>query len=573
LPITYARTWGTHRTEIAESRTWSGIIPIVRAWKGRTSWLLREAVCPDCDGGRLRAAFLAVTIGGVGIAEACAMTVDEARTFWSVLALSEFDAAIAAQVLQELEAKLGFLHDVGLGYLTLDRAAETLSGGEAQRIRLATQLGSRLTGVIYVLDEPTIGLHPRDTARLLGTLQGLRDLGNTLVLVEHDDEVIRSADHVVDMGPGAGEHGGRIVAQGTPAEVARTSSLTGQFLRGERRVSAPVKRRRPQKWITAPPSRLHNLKGVGAKLPRGCLTVVTGVSGSGKSTLVLDVVRPHLESKPDLRVVTVDQLPIGRTPRSIPASYTGILDPIRQLFAQTSLARERGYEAGRFSFNHHTGRCPKCEGRGAILVEMHFLSDVWVPCEQCAGRRYNRETLDVRWKGLTIADVLDLRVTEALALFKNHKGLARRIQAMQDVGLGYVRLGQAATTLSGGEAQRLKLAVELVSHPTETVYLLDEPTTGLHLADVDVLIGVLHRLVDAGHMVVVIEHHLDVVWNADHVIDLGPEGGAGGGEILAACDPVALLDVENSATGQALRARFARTDRIGPWETELLASP
>ncbi len=566
VTVAYERSWGSNRTKIKEERPWIGLVPLVENWRGATSWLLREAACPECDGGRLRPEFLAVTLGGAeksrkasdgrNIAEVCAMTVDESLAFWRSIEFNKHDRTIALQVLQELEAKLGFLSDVGLGYLTLDRAAETLSGGEAQRIRLATQLGSRLTGVIYVLDEPTIGLHPRDTARLLGTLEGLKNLGNTLVLVEHDEEVIRCADHVIDIGPGAGENGGRIVATGTPAQVAAGDSLTGLYLRGEKRVPAPVSRRTPDDWINIPKSRLHNLKNVSINLPRKALTVVSGVSGSGKSTAILEVARPYLEARRDLRVVTVDQLPIGRTPRSIPASYTGILDPIRALFSETALARERGYEAGRFSFNHHTGRCAQCEGRGATLIEMHFLSDVWIPCEACAGRRYNRETLEVRWKGLTIADVLDLRVEEAVEVFRNQKGIAKRLQALQDVGLGYIRLGQAATTLSGGEAQRLKLAVELVSRQEETCYLLDEPTTGLHLADIEKLMEVLHRLVDAGHMVVVIEHHLDVVWNADHVIEMGPEGGHAGGKIVATCDPVTLAARGDTWTGRALAARF-----------------
>jgi len=596
LDIRWSRQWGSTRTKVEETRRWEGVIPLIDTWSGQTAWLRRETVCSVCEGARVRRPHLFVTIGkdlapgqapsadrggqppGVSIAGACAMTVVQARAFWSSLQLDPTEATIAEQAVDELLARLGFLDDVGLGYLSLDRSAETLSGGEAQRIRLATQLGSRLTGTIYVLDEPTIGLHPRDTEKLLHTLAGLRDLGNTLVVVEHDPDVMRAADHLVDMGPGAGEHGGRIVGQGSPTELlAMVGSATADFLSGRRVIAVPSTRRQPQAWLEPPAVSRNNLREVVVRLPRGCLTVVTGVSGSGKSTLLMDEVGPWLEQGIETqrkarrrglpeRLVVVDQRPIGRTPRSCPATYAGIMDPLRALFTQTPHARAQGWKPGMFSFNAKAGRCPHCEGRGAVLVEMHFLSDVWVPCEHCGGRRFQEQVLEARWKGLSIADVLDLPVEEAVPLFAHQRVLTRRLQALADVGLGYLRLGQAGNTLSGGESQRLKLATELAAaplqtrgagrgSPRETVYLLDEPTTGLHFTDVEKLLQVLHRLVDQGHTVLVIEHHLDVIRSADHVIDMGPEGGAGGGRIIAVGTPEELqaqADQTGSWTGRAL---------------------
>ena len=588
LQLSYTRTWAGATTRVEETRAWPGLVPMIDGWGGRYGWLRQDTRCGDCDGDRLRPELLAVTIGatdngagepvGMSISQACRLTVVEALAFWGALELSVSEATIAEQAVEELVSRLRFLRDVGLGYLTLDRAAETLSGGESQRIRLATQLGSHLTGTIYVLDEPTIGLHQRDTDRLLRTLEGLRDLGNTLVVVEHDPEVMQRADMLIDMGPGAGEHGGMITATGAPDALAEDAhSLTGAYLSGRRSIPAPEARRRPGRkkadWVKTTASTLHNLKAVSARFPRRCLTVVTGVSGSGKSTLVMEELAPQLGGrikelgrwrKKDagapphpLKLVVVDQRPIGRTPRSTPVTYCDLLTPIRSLFAQTPTARKRGYKPGRFSFNVAEGRCPHCEGRGAVLVEMHFLSDVWTPCEHCGGRRFARETLDVRYKGSTIADVMEMTAEEGLELFSAHRKLKRTLQALVDVGLGYLRLGQPANTLSGGEAQRLKLAKELSvgSRAPETCFLLDEPTTGLHFSDVEKLLGVLHKLVDAGHMVVVIEHHLDVIWNADHIIDMGPEGGAEGGSIVDKGTPEQLARraaKTGSWTGRAL---------------------
>ncbi len=567
IAISFERSWGKTKAKIEETQTWVGILPLVEGWAASTEWVRREATCPDCHGQRLKPELLAVTLGatataplekgrrpGLSIAEVSAMTVVQARRFWAEIPLSADERTIAEQVLDELGARLGFLDDVGLGYLTLDRPAETLSGGEAQRIRLATQLGAKLTGVLYVLDEPTTGLHQRDTARLLATLRGLSDLGNTLVVVEHDPEVMRAADHLLDLGPGAGEHGGRLIDQGTPAAVAAGPGLTGEYLSGRRVIPTPAQRRTPKGWLTAQPSSLHNLKGVTPRFPLGCLSVVTGVSGSGKSTLALDVFAPWYVSQPGARLVTVDQRPIGRTPRSTPASYCGIWDPVRALFAQSEASRQRGWGPGRYTFNSPDGgRCVHCEGRGSIQVEMHFLSDVWIRCDRCRGRRFDGETLEVRWRGLSIADVLDLTADDALDVFKNQRAIKKRLQAMVDVGLGYLRLGQPAPTLSGGEAQRLKLAEELMGRPQPTVYLLDEPTTGLHFADVDKLLGVLHRLVEAGHTVIIIEHHLDVIRNADHVVDMGPEGGDAGGRIVAEGTPEQIV-AAGTWTGRALGA-------------------
>ncbi|HEY5720600.1 MAG TPA: excinuclease ABC subunit UvrA, partial [Gammaproteobacteria bacterium] len=476
--------------------------------------------------------------------------------------------------------RLGFLANVGLGYLTLDRAAGTLSGGEAQRIRLATQIGSRLTGVLYILDEPSIGLHQRDNQRLLDTLARLRDLGNTVIVVEHDEEAIRAADHVVDMGPGAGVHGGRVVAQGRLEDIlASRESLTGDYLAGRRRIAVPQKRTQPdpERWLRVRGARGNNLKQVDLELPAGLLTCVTGVSGSGKSTLVNDTLYRHAarvlngaagdEPAPfqaieglDLfdKVVDIDQSPIGRTPRSNPATYTGLFTPIRELFAGTAEARSRGYSPGRFSFNVKGGRCEACQGDGLIKVEMHFLPDIYVPCDLCQGRRYNRETLDIRYKGKSIHEVLGMTVEEARAFFDAVPVLARKLQTLVDVGLAYITLGQSATTLSGGEAQRVKLARELSKRDTgNTLYVLDEPTTGLHFHDIEQLLGVLHRLRDHGNTVIVIEHNLDVIKTADWIVDLGPEGGDGGGEILAAGTPEAIVQVERSHTGRFLAPLLA----------------
>ena len=501
LDINWSKRWGKSVTRVKEARLWPGILPTVNGWKGRKNWIGDEATCSACQGGRLQPALLSVKLGDQGIHQVAGLTIGAATTFFDDLALSPHDQTIAEQALADMQAKLSFLADVGLNYLTLDRSADTLSGGEAQRIRLATQLGARLTGTIYVLDEPTIGLHQRDTEKLLKTLEGLRDLGNTLVVVEHDPDVMRTADHVIDMGPAAGELGGEVVACGTLEDIAKTNSETSAYLSGTRTIPMLKDRRKPKLWIDIPEASANNLCGFQSKLPRRCLTVVTGVSGSGKSSYVMDVVQPHLEARRKARkagparIVTIDQRPIGRSPRSTPASYTKVLDPIRNLFASTTAAQALGFASGRFTYNSRSGCCPHCQGRGALLIEMHFLSDVWVECEHCRGARFSEATLAVSWNGHTIADVLQLSVSSALALFSNHRSIVRRLQPLEDVGLGYLRLGQPANTLSGGEAQRLKLATELVGRKKETCFLLDEPTTGLHFSDVEKLVGVLHRLV------------------------------------------------------------------------------
>jgi len=529
---------------------------------------LTVLTCPGCSGGRLKPELLAVRIGGENISQLCGRTVDQAIEFFEQLELTGYRREVADQVRLEVVSRLSFLQKVGLGYIALDRATETLSGGEAQRIRLATQIGNQLMGVLYVLDEPTIGLHPRDTERLLSTLTGLQQLGNTLVVVEHDPAVMRRADHIIDLGPGAGEAGGRIIDQGTPAQLMAGPGITGAYLSGRLHLPVPDQRRTARAWVAVGPSSKHNLQGITARFPRSCLTVVTGVSGSGKSTLVLDVLAPtirgHLKQQSSLKkkertgiqkLVVVDQRPISKSPRSAPITYCGLLTPIRELLAATPLARQRGYSPRRFSYNIPDGRCPHCEGRGAILVEMHFLPDIWTLCADCGGRRFTRETLDIRSKGLSIADVLDLSAADALAIFSSHRAITRPLPAVVDVGLGYLRLGQPTSTLSGGEAQRLKLSRELAVGPRapETCFLLDEPTTGLHFTDIEKLLMVLQRLVDAGHMVVLIEHHLDVIRAADHVIDLGPEGGDEGGQIVAVGTPEALAAVSESWTGLALR--------------------
>ena len=532
-----------------------------------------DRVCPECEGTRLRIEARQVRVGGRSLPQLSALAISDLSAFFEALELPPSQALIAERILKEVRERLGFLERVGLGYLSLDRPAATLSGGEAQRIRLATQIGAQLIGVLYILDEPSIGLHPRDNERLLESLESLRDLGNSLIVVEHDEATIRRADHVIDIGPGAGIHGGRIVAQGTAADLeAIPESTTGAFLAGRRRIETPG-RRRP---VAGASIRIegcseHNLKNVDLEIPLGCLTVVTGVSGSGKSTLINDTLHRVLaarlhgaEAIPGAyralhgleqidKVVDVDQSPIGRSPRSNPATYSGAFSGIRSLFAQIPTARVRGYDAGRFSFNVKGGRCEACEGDGSIRVEMQFLPDVFVVCEVCAGRRYDRETLAIRYRGHHIAEVLEMTVEEALTLFENVPNVARPLQALADVGLGYVHLGQSATTLSGGEAQRMKLAKELARKSTgRTLYLLDEPTTGLHFVDVELLLGLLGRLVDRGNTVVVIEHHLDVIRYADHIVDLGPEGGAAGGEILAVGTPEEIARVARSHTGRAL---------------------
>ncbi len=534
---------------------------------------MREVPCPVCGGARLKPASLAVTIGGTNIFELGEMSIDQAAAFLDTVELSERDRLIAERVFKEVRERLRFLLDVGLDYLSINRSAATLAGGEAQRIRLASQIGSGLTGVLYVLDEPSIGLHQRDNARLIETLVRLRDLGNTVIVVEHDEETIRIADHVVDIGPGAGEHGGEVVVSGTVKDLLKSKrSVTGAYLSGRRRIPVPEYRRVPgDMQVTVRGAREHNLRDVDVAFPLGLFIAVTGVSGSGKSTLVNDILlralmqrvyrsrvvpgrHKRIEGLEHVdKVVAIDQSPIGRTPRSNAATYTGVFDKIRTLFAQTPEAKVRGYQPGRFSFNVKGGRCEACAGDGTIKIEMHFLPDVYVPCEVCKGARNNRDTLEVMWKGRNIAEVLDLSCEEALDVFANQPPIARQLQTLVDVGLGYVRLGQPAPTLSGGEAQRVKLASELGKRPTgNTVYVLDEPTTGLHFEDVRRLLGVLQRLVDAGNTVLVIEHNLDVVKSADWVIDLGPEGGSRGGQIIAIGTPEEIAESPDSHTGRFL---------------------
>ncbi|HEX2435110.1 MAG TPA: excinuclease ABC subunit UvrA [Solirubrobacterales bacterium] len=528
--------------------------------------------CPDCDGARLRPESLAVTVGGLSIYEYTCMSAHAALEWIEALELTETERAIARLIVREIAERLRFLDAVGIGYLSLERAASTLSGGEAQRIRLATQIGSSLVGVLYILDEPSIGLHQRDNRKLISTLERLRDLGNTVIVVEHDEGTIRSADHVVDLGPGAGEHGGDVVAEGTPAQVARTTgSLTGRYLSGKLEIPVPEIRRPPHGELVVKEAAQHNLKHIDVAIPLRTFCCVTGVSGSGKSTLVNEILYPAVANrlhrarlrpgahkgleglKQIDKIINIDQSPIGRTPRSNPATYTGVFDHIRTLYSQTREARARGYAPGRFSFNVKGGRCEVCRGDGQIKIEMHFLPDVYVPCEQCHGRRYNRETLEIRFKGKTIADVLDMSVEEAVEFFAHIPKIARRLRTLHDVGLDYIRLGQPATTLSGGEAQRVKLATELSKVATgDTLYILDEPTTGLHFADVQRLLDVLGRLVDAGNTVVVIEHNLDVIKSADQLIDLGPEGGEAGGEVVVTGTPEEVAGVGDSYTGRFL---------------------
>ena len=535
---------------------------------------MRELPCNVCHGLRLRPEVLAVTVADKSIMDVCQMTIDEAVSFFDALKLSEKHTQIAKQIVKEIRARLGFMQDVGLNYLNLLRSAATLSGGEAQRIRLATQIGSGLQGVLYVLDEPSIGLHQRDNERLIKTLKHLRDLGNTVLVVEHDEDTIRTADYLLDIGPGAGIHGGHIIAHGTPAQVAKSpKSITGQYLQGKKTIPTPTTRRKGNgKLLAIKGAREHNLKNVDIEIPLGELVVVSGVSGSGKSTLINDILAKELSARlmranevpgkhDDItgiehldKAIVIDQSPIGRTPRSNPATYTGLFTPIRELFASVPEAKLRGYGPGRFSFNVKGGRCENCAGDGIIKIEMHFLPDVYVPCEVCKGKRYNREALEIRYKGKTISDVLGMTCEQALEFFENLPAIARKLQTLVDVGLGYISLGQPATTLSGGEAQRVKLATELSRRATgRTLYILDEPTTGLHMADVDKLLGVLHALVDTGNSMIIIEHNLDVIKNADHIIDMGPEGGSAGGQVIATGTPEQIAKHSSSYTGKFLK--------------------
>lgn len=529
--------------------------------------------CPKCKGQRLKPETLAVTINGKNIAHATSLSIGEAQKWFESLELSDRELAIARLILKEIRSRLGFLVNVGLDYLTLHRSAGTLSGGEAQRIRLATQIGSSLMGVLYILDEPSIGLHQRDNTRLIQTLEHMRNLGNTLIVVEHDEDTMLAADYIIDIGPGAGIHGGQVVSQGTPEEVMKDEkSLTGQYLSGRKFIAVPAARRKPNgKWIELKGAKENNLRNVNVKVPLGVFTCVTGVSGSGKSTLINEILYKTLarelngaKTRPGEfkeikglehvdKVIDIDQSPIGRTPRSNPATYTGVFDDIRDVFANTTEAKVRGYKKGRFSFNVKGGRCEACRGDGIIKIEMHFLPDVYVPCEVCKGKRYNRETLEVKYKGMNISDVLDMTIEDACEFFENIPKIQRKLQTILDVGLGYMKLGQPATTLSGGEAQRVKLASELYRRSTgKTIYILDEPTTGLHIDDIDRLLKVLHRLVENGDTVLVIEHNLDVIKTADYLIDLGPEGGNRGGTIVATGTPEDVVQVEGSYTGQYL---------------------
>ncbi|MEK7561600.1 MAG: excinuclease ABC subunit UvrA, partial [Patescibacteria group bacterium] len=576
---TYSVSLGVGRTF---NTTYEGVVPnLERRHKETESDFIRrdiekymqERPCHACGGKRLKPEVLAVTVVGKSITDICEMDIDKTLDFFAGIKLNATEAKIAAQILKEINSRLKFLQDVGLNYLNLARSAVSLSGGEAQRIRLATQIGSGLQGVLYVLDEPSIGLHQRDNKRLLSTLKKLRDLGNTVIVVEHDEETIRSADFLVDIGPGAGIHGGKIVATGSPDLVAKVkNSITAQFLRGERKINTPQKRRPGNGCeLFIKGARENNLKNLDVSIPLGQLVVVSGVSGSGKSSLINDILAKELSARlmraqtvpgrhSDIegiknldKVIVIDQSPIGRTPRSNPATYTGVFTPIRELFAATPEAKLRGYNPGRFSFNVKGGRCENCSGDGVIKIEMHFLPDVYVTCEVCHGKRYNREALEIHYKGKAVSDVLEMTTEQALEFFAVVPSIARKLQTLVDVGLGYITLGQPATTLSGGEAQRVKLATELSRRPTgRTLYILDEPTTGLHMADVEKLLQVLHALVDAGNSMIVIEHNLDVIKNADQVIDLGPEGGDAGGKVIAQGTPEQVAKIAKSYTGQFL---------------------
>ncbi|MGD9702480.1 MAG: excinuclease ABC subunit UvrA [Acidimicrobiia bacterium] len=579
VQVKYRNRYGRTRQY---NSAYEGVIPFLkrRHADAESEWsreqvetYMREVPCPHCNGARLKPATLAVTINGKHIAEVCELPIGESSEFLGALVLSERDKLIAERVTKEINARLGFLLDVGLDYLSLARSAGTLAGGEAQRIRLASQIGSGLVGTLYVLDEPSIGLHQRDNRRLIDTMIRLRDLGNTVIVVEHDEDTIKEADWVVDIGPGAGEHGGAVVYSGPVKGLTKTKdSITGQYLSGKKKIPVPKQRRLPgDEWLTIRGAREHNLQNIDVRIPLGCFVAVTGVSGSGKSSLVRDILLPSLMQKiykskdaPGKhktiegiglldKVIDMDQSPIGRTPRSNPATYTGVFDHIRKLFAQTQEAKVRGYLPGRFSFNVAGGRCEACAGDGTIKIEMHFLPDVYVPCEVCKGARYNRDTLDITFKGKNIAEVLDMPCSEAVEFFTNQPAISRHMQTLVDVGLGYVRLGQSAPTLSGGEAQRVKLSAELAKRSTgHTIYLLDEPTTGLHFEDVRRLLTVLSRLVDQGNTVLVIEHNLDVIKSADWLIDLGPEGGHGGGTVVAEGSPEHVATIETSWTGKFL---------------------
>ena len=534
--------------------------------------------CDECHGQRLKQESLAVTVADKNIAEMCDMSVGEMVSFLETMELSERQKLIGEQVLKEIKARIGFLNDVGLDYLTLSRATGTLSGGEAQRIRLATQIGSGLVGVVYILDEPSIGLHQRDNDKLIRTLKNLRDLGNTLIVVEHDEDTMLAADYIVDIGPKAGEYGGEVVATGTAKQIMKNKkSITGAYLSGKIKIPVPQVRRKPSGFLKVVGAQENNLKNIDVEIPLGIFTCVTGVSGSGKSSLVNQILYKRLakelnraKTKPGLhkdiegfdqldKIIAIDQSPIGRTPRSNPATYTGVFDQIRDLFAMTKDAKAKGYNKGRFSFNKKGGRCEACAGDGIIKIEMHFLPDVYVPCEVCHGKRYNRETLEVKYKGKSIYDVLNMTVEEACDFFSNIPSISRKMETLRDVGLGYIRLGQPSTELSGGEAQRIKLAAELSKRSTgKTIYILDEPTTGLHFADVHKLVDILARLTEGGNTVIVIEHNLEVIKTADYIIDMGPEGGSGGGTVVAAGTPEEICEVEKSYTGQYLKGILNR---------------
>lgn len=580
VSFTFESKFGGERTY---SSTFEGVIPnLARRYEETHSDFMREKIesfmsenpCPACHGARLKDISLAVTVADKNIHDVTQLSIREAVEFFNAITLNPRQLLIANQILKEISERLNFLQDVGLDYLTLARNAGTLSGGESQRIRLATQIGSKLMGVLYVLDEPSIGLHQRDNERLLKTLRNLTDIGNTVIVVEHDEDTMRHADHIIDIGPGAGIHGGYVVAQGTYQDILKSpESITGQFLRGDRYIRLPEQRRKLNgHWVTIFGARENNLKNIKVKLPMGVFTCITGVSGSGKSTLINEILYKRAsqefyrtKEKPGAhekitglehldKVIKISQDPIGRTPRSNPATYTGLFDPIRDLFAQTPTARMRGYKKGRFSFNVKGGRCEACKGDGIIKIEMHFLPDVYIPCEVCKGKRYNRETLEIKYKGKTISDILEMNVEEALTFFEHLPSIKRKLQTMMDVGLGYISVGQPSTQLSGGEAQRVKLATELSKRSTgKTLYILDEPTTGLHIADIEKLIEVLQRLVETGNTVVVIEHNLEVIKTADYLIDLGPEGGHGGGTVIASGTPEEISREVSSYTGQFLK--------------------
>jgi excinuclease ABC subunit A len=540
---------------------------------------MSEVECPVCKGKRLRDEYLAVTVGGKNISDLTDLSVSKAIDFFNAIKLSKHDSFVGERIIKEIKERLNFLGSVGLEYLTLSRASGTLSGGESQRIRLATQIGSSLVGVLYILDEPSIGLHQRDNDKLIATLKRLRDLGNTLIVVEHDDDTMLAADYIVDIGPGAGVNGGEVVFAGTVDKLLKCkNSITGQYLSGRKKIPLPDKRREGNgSYLTVKGASEHNLKGIDVKIPLGKLICVTGVSGSGKSSLVNEIIYKHLAAKLNRakvrsgafkaiegiealdKVICIDQSPIGRTPRSNPATYTGVFGDIRELFSKTADAKAKGYSSGRFSFNVKGGRCESCEGDGIIKIEMHFLPDIYVPCEVCKGKRYNRETLEVHYKGKSIYDVLEMTVDEGVEFFEHIPKIARKLKTLQDVGLGYIKIGQPATTLSGGEAQRVKLSTELSKRATgKTIYILDEPTTGLHNADVHRLIQVLQKLTDQGNTVLVIEHNLNVIKVADHIIDLGPEGGDGGGMIVAEGTPEEVAECPQSYTGQYLKPYLER---------------